>query len=1692
MRSFRTAFAVTLVSLLAWSGLAQDYPMPVPAGSPPQLCATCVAPFSNLPTPQFPPPFKSHTGRILDSNANKDWQQTPRTLRARVIWIAPERDRIYLHFGASRLASYKLSTFFATDLSKPLTVIQGAPQAGREKHLPWHGYLDAEVANSNWETSILDSQDRFNWLDWDDRGNILVGYGPYGWGIIKDGSGLMPLIEGSQVKENAGVIISLKAGGKYYAVLVETAQSSRVYDVTNVASPQFLRKVSLGGKKHAKISSSSGEHLAFLDNQGVMRIWRAADFVAGGSPTATIQPRPSSKFIDITTDGTDTFYGIEYGTTTSISIIRQAGSTFDETKRSVSTFNPNYSFHYGAGYLAAIGSDYNARLFRLVNDVPQEIDLKSFIKDYYFSPLPGHAIPFNTIPRDLVIHKSGGKEYLMVTAGGLADVYELQTRPSISVSLNTGGGNGWGTQNQYSKKKTEGPFYGDKVPLKSTFEGSANIQWNFGNPESPATNTTSTSTGVAFTYQYSGLTTAAAIGSSKLIKAHEILDPTNSDQLSLQLSVPELRVGIRDRFGTANEVLFTQPNASSSAPIVFGDEWVDASDGAVESHTSVWSINGTQTLLAPNVPQNVGPCGAHTLNFQGRYGPNGDYQSTLGPIGYNVRPFAAAISLGTSSASAINFHATNSRFSSIATSSPTISWAHLSSGGAVLAEATGGTLSTPFAVSKPVPLGSTVRLTITLPSVADPGCNAAQFLTSVATFKLNPPDPGITQSGTCQYTGPGCTLTAGSLSGADLTGWTYAWRVDGSPSVSGTQKTFNTNFSTTGSHSVQLTATNAVDSASATKTFSLTAPPCGTIPTNSIAISYYGTQTTCAPCAQREPIKFYPSPYNYTFQECDTFNWDFGDGTTSTQKEPVHDFAGNGPYIVKLTVRGTYTTTETVKFGNDNPPPQCPRPTGTPDINFQGASSGCSPINATCRANETISFSGSVFGGTIENCHSFNWTFGDGTSSSSRNPTKSYTVNGPKTVKLTISGGGGSITFSTSINITGGGDGGGGGGGSCAAAPGRDSVDFDYDGQTTHCSTASGECSRSELVRFNASLWQYTIQDCDTLTWSWDDGTPDTVATGIPGLSVTHTFAQAKGAYQVKLVVSNSKGNASVTKQVKFQGSGVAVPNNVTLQGANSGVVNVPMSFSASANAPANGPIEAWTWNFGDNTPQVTTTSPSTTHTFTRGGTFNMSVTARNVGGTSAPAGKSIVITDGVQFAFMLPVVAHVSGRNNTVWRTDLHVFDPNHTAVSQPLKLNAEFGRITKELEITSSTFVLEDFMTFFKDQDDAGPVIIRGVAGKVPQIWTRTYNRTPAGGSYGQLIPAIAMNTSGGDLVTEDSAYIAAGVRHGNGRRTNIGIVSLSPIPTEVRIIAYDDRLELPIGEFTQTLEPFHLVQIGNIDQFIPNLPLRPFSVKFVSSLAVPIMAYASEVDNATGDPRFIAAARESSYSSESYRQQILPLIGPSSEWKTDATIFNLEAAALQVTLAYFDASGNRMKESQVSVNARSFVQLEDVLTRQLSLTGTTGGMVRVEVNGTPARNPIVMGATYKLREGGGAYGQGFSALPVGAPNIKQNKPGYIAGVKNDDHYMTNIGLVNSGNDAALVTVRLLDKDSGAEIDSWLYALNGNVSVVRNIFEAMEATATSGTLKIETIGGSVWAYASMVEKGTGDPELIPAVAGQ
>src|SRR5205823_14847945 len=93
----------------------------------------------------------------------------------------------------------------------------------------------------------------------------------------------------------------------------------------------------------------------------------------------------------------------------------------------------------------------------------------------------------------------------------------------------------------------------------------------------------------------------------------------------------------------------------------------------------------------------------------------------------------------------------------------------------------------------------------------------------------------------------------------------------------------------------------------------------------------------------------------------ETWFWEFGDGTTSTQQNPLHTYSTPGFYVVKLTVTNgscSHSTTRNVVMMNEK-------------ANFQTADT------ILCR-NSMATFT--AFGMKRGNISSWQWNFGDGAS----------------------------------------------------------------------------------------------------------------------------------------------------------------------------------------------------------------------------------------------------------------------------------------------------------------------------------------------------------------------------------------------------------------------------------------------------------------------------------------------------------------------------------------------------------------------------------------------------------------------------------------------------------------------------------------------------------------------------------------
>ncbi len=128
------------------------------------------------------------------------------------------------------------------------------------------------------------------------------------------------------------------------------------------------------------------------------------------------------------------------------------------------------------------------------------------------------------------------------------------------------------------------------------------------------------------------------------------------------------------------------------------------------------------------------------------------------------------------------------------------------------------------------------------------------------------------------------------------------------------------------------------------------------------------------------------------------WNWEFGDNSRSSEKNPSHTYIQSGIYTVRLRV--SYAGTTDVEQKTDYI-------RVVPDANFQvDTISGQPPL--------TVRFNDVTLGGPT----SWTWDFGDNTSSTQQNPVHVYTAPGTYSVSLTAANQAGSTSFTRTDLIT--------------------------------------------------------------------------------------------------------------------------------------------------------------------------------------------------------------------------------------------------------------------------------------------------------------------------------------------------------------------------------------------------------------------------------------------------------------------------------------------------------------------------------------------------------------------------------------------------------------------------------------------------------------------------------------------------
>ena len=125
--------------------------------------------------------------------------------------------------------------------------------------------------------------------------------------------------------------------------------------------------------------------------------------------------------------------------------------------------------------------------------------------------------------------------------------------------------------------------------------------------------------------------------------------------------------------------------------------------------------------------------------------------------------------------------------------------------------------------------------------------------------------------------------------------------------------------------------------------------------------------------------------FNNTSTNADIYEWDFGDGGTSTDVNPNYTYQTAGTFTITLTVGKTGTTYQDIYQD---------------DITIQGVALPVSGFTIVNYSNNGCAPTIVSFNSTSTNATSYEWDFGDGQTSTLENPSHTYSEGGNFTVKL--------------------------------------------------------------------------------------------------------------------------------------------------------------------------------------------------------------------------------------------------------------------------------------------------------------------------------------------------------------------------------------------------------------------------------------------------------------------------------------------------------------------------------------------------------------------------------------------------------------------------------------------------------------------------------------------------------------------
>lgn len=221
-------------------------------------------------------------------------------------------------------------------------------------------------------------------------------------------------------------------------------------------------------------------------------------------------------------------------------------------------------------------------------------------------------------------------------------------------------------------------------------------------------------------------------------------------------------------------------------------------------------------------------------------------------------------------------------------------------------------------------------------------------------------------------------------------------------------------------------------------------------------------------------------------------------------------------------------------------------------------------------------------------------------------------------------------------------------------------------------------------------------------------------------------------------------------------------------------------------------------------------------------------------------------------YVTVVPAVAHAPGAHGSLWRTDVAAVNlgasANATLTYRTADGTASSRTTTVPAGTTRFADVLASLFGVAPDASASGSLTVESDRPLV--VSSRTYNATP-GGTYGAHLSAVSTARA----VTPERPGVLPHLSRGTATRTNVGLTNLGAgaVTVAIRLLAANgsglggERLvTVPPGALVQENDVFTSCGAGDAAIAWARIEVRtPGGRAF---------AYASVIDNATGDPTIV----------------------------------------------------------------------------------------------------------------------------------------------------------------------------------------------------------------------------------------------